>query len=350
MQTCCKLMRLPSRMTPAPCPVECLARPAPRPRPSTGRKTRCAPDACRGTWFEPAAPYAAPALRCAGTRAANMASHREPGVCSRRRQRGRRMSRASCMPPPCRAPAQCAADTRPAIAELADLVRDSGSGGGDGGALGDGPRPDGGGEEPDGGGSVWAIQSPGASPRGAARRSASIDPERRHVCARPLRPPLSQGTITVSRPRSVVVWSFGTLSRACPGLGSAAAQLLAAHPACAHARLGRAAPAPAPRAAPARPLATRLLCASAARRAAPTRPAAARTGVAGGGRGRAAAGGGALPRGGAAAAGAGGRRDLRRARAAPAAGARAAACRWQGCRGAPHSRLCVQRAGDAPQV
>lgn len=39
-----------------PCGMSCET--CSRPRPSTVRKTRCAPDACRGTWFEPAAPYA----------------------------------------------------------------------------------------------------------------------------------------------------------------------------------------------------------------------------------------------------------------------------------------------------
>ena len=76
--------------------------------------------------------------------------------------------------PPCTT--QCAAETRPAIPELADLVRDHGSGGGDGAP---GER-EGEGDEADGGG-PWAIQSPGASPRGAPRRSASLDPDRRHV-------------------------------------------------------------------------------------------------------------------------------------------------------------------------
>lgn len=71
---------------------------------------------------------------------------------------------------------QCAAETRPAIPELADLVRDHGSGGGEGAP---GER-EGEGDEADGGG-PWAIQSPGASPRGAPRRSASLDPDRRHV-------------------------------------------------------------------------------------------------------------------------------------------------------------------------
>ena len=79
-----------------------------------------------------------------------------------------------CLKPLCTL--QCAAETRPAIPELADLVRDHGSGGGDG-APGD---REGEGEEADGGG-PWAIQSPGASPRGAPRRSGSLDPDRRHV-------------------------------------------------------------------------------------------------------------------------------------------------------------------------
>ena len=55
-------------------------------------------------------------------------------------------------------------------------MRDHGSGGGE---APPGER-EGEGEEADNGG-PWAIQSPGASPRGAPRRSASLDPDRRHV-------------------------------------------------------------------------------------------------------------------------------------------------------------------------
>jgi hypothetical protein len=179
------------------------------------------------------------------------------------------------MPSPCRAPAQCAADTRPAIAELADLVRDSGSGGGDGGALGDAPRPDGGGEEPDGGGSVWAIQSPGASPRGAARRSASIDPERRHVCAPPASPAVAPARVPCrwfkaqtlcQYPTCVVVWGCWTLARA--GQRSSAAACSAPG--------ARACPPPPPSSSlhptPHLPAFWRRVpCARPARRAAPTR-------------------------------------------------------------------------------
>lgn len=90
---------------------------------------------------------------------------------------------------------QCAAETRPAIPELADLVRDHGSGGGDSGVGGGSGAGEGEEQEADGGG-AWAIQSPGASPRGAPRR-ASLDPDRRHV--RPMPGPASGFLVSAVR-------------------------------------------------------------------------------------------------------------------------------------------------------